>query len=244
MKPLIYHSRFRYEDRVRQHGAVINAFRSENKPALAICTQVAEMSLDLSATLLVTELAPISALIQRLGRLNRRANSADDATMPFVVTVPLDKNGKVSILPYSDEELAQSMTWLNGLPIHISQRDLVSVWESLPQPAKAEDIDTKCKWIEGGPKREVKELRNASPGITILLQSDIAALKSQDPKVHKRLEEVLLPMPKPPDVLNWRNWPEFKDVRVALDEFVDYAPDRGARWLFPGGSNSTQTNAQ
>ena len=164
--------------------------------------------------------------------------------MPFIITVPLDKNGKVSTLPYSDEELTQSMTWLNGLPMHISQRDLVSVWESLPQPAMAEDISTACMWIDGGPRREVKELRQASPGITILLQSDIAALKSHDPKVHKRLAEVLLPMPKPPDVLNWRNWPEFKGVRVALDEFVDYAPNRGARWLFPGKSNSAQTNSQ
>ena len=68
--PLVYHSRFRYCDRVRQHGAVIDAFRG-NAPALAICSQVAEMSLDLSASLLVTDLAPVPALIQRLGRLNR-----------------------------------------------------------------------------------------------------------------------------------------------------------------------------
>jgi CRISPR-associated endonuclease/helicase Cas3 len=67
LMPLIYHSRFRYEDRVERHRRVIEAFRADG-PALAVCTQVAEMSLDLSATLLVTDLAPVPSLIQRLGR--------------------------------------------------------------------------------------------------------------------------------------------------------------------------------
>lgn len=230
LEPIIYHSRFRYEDRVHQHGRVIDAFRSDSKPALAICTQVAEMSLDLSATLLVTELAPISALIQRLGRLNRRAKKIGEPTMPFIVTLPSDKYGKLSALPYTEDNLNQTQTWLKHLPERITQRDLVEVWESLPKPAKAEEITLDCMWLDGGPRREVKELRQASPGITVLLQSDIAALQSLDPNRRKRLAEVLLPMPRPPDALNWRKWPEFKGVRVALDDFVDYQPDRGAKW--------------
>jgi CRISPR-associated endonuclease/helicase Cas3 len=241
LEPLIYHSRFRYEDRVRQHGRVIDAFRSDCEPALAICTQVAEMSLDLSASLLVTELAPISALIQRLGRLNRRAKTVGDPTMPFIVTLPVDKNGKLSALPYSNDDLMQSKTWLENLPKQITQRDLVEVWESLPKPAKAEEITLDCMWLDGGPRREVKELRQASPGITVVLQRDLATLQSLDPLQCKRLAEVLLPMPTPPDALNWRNWPLFKGVRVALDQFVDYQPDRGAKWIIPSNSNPEQT---
>ncbi len=63
LNPKIYHSRFRYIDRVERHGDVIKAFDIEANPgfALAITTQVAEMSLDLSADLLVTHLAPIPA---------------------------------------------------------------------------------------------------------------------------------------------------------------------------------------
>ncbi len=240
LEPLIYHSRFRYEDRVCQHGRVIDAFRS-GKPALAICTQVAEMSLDLSATLLVTELAPISALIQRLGRLNRRAKKIGEPTMPFIVTLPADKNGKLSALPYTEEDLTAAQRWLAELPSQITQRDLVEVWETLPKPAKTEEITLDCMWLDGGPKREVKELRQASPGITVLLQSDVAALKSLDPTRRKRLAEVLLPMPRPPDALNWRKWPEFNGVRVVLDDFVDYQPDRGAKWKFPSDSTPEQT---
>ncbi len=52
--PQLYHSRFKYEDRVSRHQAVIQAFKREG-PVLAICSQVAEMSLDLSADLLGPE---------------------------------------------------------------------------------------------------------------------------------------------------------------------------------------------
>jgi CRISPR-associated endonuclease/helicase Cas3 len=95
--PMLYHSRFKYEDRVERHKAVIDAFRGKGS-ALAICSQVAEMSLDLSADLLVTDLATVPALIQRLGRLNRRAE-ANDPTKPFVVVEP------DSHLPYTADDL-------------------------------------------------------------------------------------------------------------------------------------------
>jgi CRISPR-associated endonuclease/helicase Cas3 len=236
LEPLIYHSRFRYEDRIRQHGRVIDRFRSDTIPALAICTQVAEMSLDLSATLLVSDLAPISALIQRLGRLNRRAYSSSQPTMPFIITLPTDKNGKLSSLPYLEDSLLQGQRWLANLPSRVTQRDLSDVWEALPESVRGEAISQDCMWLDGGPRREVKELRQTSQGITVLLKSDIAALQAPDPKRRKRMQEVLLPMPKPPASLDWRQWPEFKGVRVALDEFVDYDSERGAKWTFSSDS--------
>ena len=80
--------------------------------------------------------------------------------------------------------------------------------------------------------KRCQEAQKVSPGITVVLHSDLAALQSLDPTQHKRLAEVLLPMPNPRG-LNWRNWPEFKGVRVALDQFVDDQPYRGAKWKFP-----------
>ncbi|MFM2216674.1 MAG: hypothetical protein RL240_992, partial [Planctomycetota bacterium] len=79
----VYHSRYRYLDRVQRHKEVIDSFRTPG-PSIAWTSQVAEMSLDLSATLLVTDLAPIPALIQRLGRLNRRARNVGDPISSFV----------------------------------------------------------------------------------------------------------------------------------------------------------------
>ncbi len=73
LNALLYHSRYRYEDRVQHHRDVVGAFKpGKTEPVLAIATQVAEMSLDLSATLLISQIADPAGLIQRLGRLNRR----------------------------------------------------------------------------------------------------------------------------------------------------------------------------
>lgn len=65
-----YHSRFRYLDSIKQQEKLVAAFKGD-KPVFAVTTQIAEMSLDLSCTLLISANAPMWALIQRLGRLNR-----------------------------------------------------------------------------------------------------------------------------------------------------------------------------
>lgn len=119
LRPLVYHSRFRYEDRVRQHGRIVDAFREEG-PVLAIATQVAEMSLDLSADLLVTDLAPIAPLIQRLGRLNRRSTpESPNPPKPFLVIEP------ACPLPYKRMDVQGSRIWLERLGMNpVSQIDL------------------------------------------------------------------------------------------------------------------------
>ena len=68
----LHHSRFRYKDRVYVQDRVIDAFKNKDTPCLAVTTQVCEMSLDISAQLMVTALPPFPSLVQRLGRLNRR----------------------------------------------------------------------------------------------------------------------------------------------------------------------------
>ena len=123
--PLIYHSRFKYEDRVHRHKAVIDAFDPKKNAgnALAICSQVAEMSLDLSADLLVTDRATVPALIQRLGRLNRRAKSGA-STKPFIVIEPENH------LPYTPADLEAARKWFAKLAEDgISQKDLADAWE-------------------------------------------------------------------------------------------------------------------
>src|SRR5262249_20530704 len=107
-RPLVYHSRFRYRDRIERHAELIDVFRSGGA-ALAVTTQVAEMSLDLSADLLVTDLAPVAALIQRLGRLNRRSRpERPEPPKPFVIR---SFRGE----PYPKEALESAERWLASL---------------------------------------------------------------------------------------------------------------------------------
>lgn len=226
LTPIIYHSRFRYGDRVQRHKAVIERFRSEDRPALAICTQVAEMSLDLSATLLITDRAPIPALIQRLGRLNRRARTEADGRRPFIVVDPTNEDGKPIVLPYKIEQFEESTKWLDSLPQFISQRDLVEKWQSLPNVGAANIVDEReSSWIDGGPKREVKQVRDSTPGLSVVLERDVSDIRSH----RMKLAEAIVPVGMPRGN-EWKEWDECCGIPVVPDAVLDYDPERGARW--------------
>ncbi len=215
VKPLIYHSRFRYRDRVERHRAVIDAFGKAG-PAIAFCTQVAELSLDLNADLLITQLAPIPALIQRLGRLNRRAK--DDDPWPFIV----HRLDSVSTAPYEPEELEEADAWLKSLGSGgLSQRNLVESWSSRPEAAWK---PVACAWLDGGFATRPGPLRQGSPGIEIILREDVEAVRSGT-----KPEEVRIPMLTPRD-RDWHNWDELAFCKVPPPGRVDYDPTRGARW--------------
>jgi CRISPR-associated endonuclease/helicase Cas3 len=222
----LYHSRFRYRDRVDRHREVIEAFRGSGA-AFAITTQVAEMSLDLSADLLVTELAPIPALIQRLGRLNRRA-TADDrpGPQPFLVLEP------ESHLPYSEAQLVEARGWLAALgPGPLSQRDLTSKWE-VPE-YRPEPLDRQVVWLDGGFVTQPRPLRESSPGIEVILGEDAVRLerwRELPPEERVRPEEVRIPMPPVPRGLNWRGWPQVAFCHVPPDDCITYDPRKGAEW--------------
>jgi CRISPR-associated endonuclease/helicase Cas3 len=232
MQPMIYHSRFRYEDRVHRHAAVVNRFKPESNPgaALAICSQVAELSLDLSATLLVNDLSPVPAAIQRLGRLNRRARPAlpgesSPPPMPFLVVEPVGKDGSSFTLPYTADDFQLGRTWLEALgPGPLSQEDLAQRWQAVD--ASERSLPVHSAWLDGGPTTQVRELRQASPGITIILKSDEPALRRGE----KRLVQVALPMPQAPKFLQWQKWGRYKGVPIAPAETVVYDPERGAQW--------------
>ena len=216
LNPVLYHSRFKYEDRVQRHADVIDAFKGD-AAVLAICSQVAEMSLDLSADLLVTDLATVPALIQRLGRLNRRANDGDP-TRPFVVVEP-DNH-----LPYTEEDLAFTRRWLARLSEDgISQCDIAAAWE---QSHDEPPVAVSSAWLDGGPITSVTELRELSPGITVLLEDDLQRVR----KKPKDLPRLTLPMPIPPRGLNWHEWPREKGMPVAPSGSICYDGLRGAEW--------------
>lgn len=220
--PLVYHSRFRYEDRVRQHGRVIAAFR-EDGPVLVIATQVAEMSLDLSADLLVTELAPIAALIQRLGRLNRRATPTNPLPpKPFLVVEPDTE------VPYKDQEhlnpFAPARVWLERLGTgDLSQTDLAQTWGDLDEGRILQPLES--AWLDGGFETTPRHLRESAPGLTVLLEEDAATVERGEIDPIR----VRIPM-NPPRNKHWKTWRAVAFARVPPSECITYNPERGAQW--------------
>lgn len=144
---ICYHSRFKLEDRKTAHQKVVAAFQqkeSHQQGLLAITTQVCEMSLDLDADILLTEVAPIPALIQRMGRCNRHAIESD-SPLGHVYVYPPE-----SSLPYHNDDLNgvdAFLADLNGKAV--SQKDLEL---GLGKYGEAEKrIDKFSAFLESGP---------------------------------------------------------------------------------------------
>ncbi|MGD9714903.1 MAG: CRISPR-associated helicase Cas3', partial [Thermomicrobiales bacterium] len=199
LSPVLYHSRFRYADRVKRHQQVVDAFRDRGGakgPSLAICTQVAEMSLDLKATtLLVTDLAPVPSTIQRLGRLNRAAKPPAEgqtppATMPFIVIEPSTAEGTPFHLPYTPQDFELTRRWLDWLSVNkqadLSQRDLADAWEAIDEVADRWPAFVPSAWLDGGPMTDVLELRENSPGVTVIREEDADELRAIEDTIRNR----------------------------------------------------------
>ncbi len=70
----LLHGRFNMQDRGRKEQAILTAAgldTAQRRPVLVIATQTVEVSLNLDLDILFTDLAPLEALFQRFGRINR-----------------------------------------------------------------------------------------------------------------------------------------------------------------------------
>jgi CRISPR-associated endonuclease/helicase Cas3 len=117
----LLHSRFIFRDRVMKESWVENP-----KPGvIVITTQVVEVSLDISYDVLITEVAPVDALVQRMGRVNRRGESKPAP----VVIYRQWSNGCQHI--YGQELLVWSSEILEELPERLSDADLAQAAHAL-----------------------------------------------------------------------------------------------------------------
>ena len=68
---MLYHSQFILLDKKTKEDILENTGKKDSG-YIAVCTQIVEVSLDIDFDVLFTENAPIDAIIQRLGRVNRK----------------------------------------------------------------------------------------------------------------------------------------------------------------------------
>lgn len=137
---ICYHSRFKLDDRVERHRETVAALRAGQPAAVAVATQVCEMSLDIDADVLVTEACPITSLIQRMGRC-RRGRDELAAKGPGEVWVYAPSDEKV----YSKDDLAGVMEFLDWMEVRpsVSLADLETALEEFgPKGADAEKLNS------------------------------------------------------------------------------------------------------
>jgi len=223
---LLYHSRYRYMDRVQRHRDVIGAFKSPEAPALAITTQVCEVSLDLSADLMVTDMAPVPALIQRLGRLNRLATpEAPGNPRPAYFLEPQ------GTMPYGEElNLRDVRRWLRqlgGRPV--SQADLASEFEAMAGNEPVPSV--RCEWLEGGPFAAQAPLREAGATVPVIMSEDLQrCLDASGKPIQKQVSRYSIPMPLRPVAQELQGWRSLGFAFAAPEGQIEYDEQRGAKW--------------
>jgi CRISPR-associated endonuclease/helicase Cas3 len=159
IKAFCYHSRFKLRDRKARHTELIQAFQDaveDGAPPQALLgatTQVCEMSLDLDAEILVTELAPIASLIQRMGRCNRDSKKIRSRPIGRVYILRPEP-GKEK--PYEKEELILAEKFVDEIAgKRVSQEKLEEVYKRC-DPHEIEPLKI-CPFLDSGPYAEARE---------------------------------------------------------------------------------------
>ncbi|MEM4382162.1 MAG: CRISPR-associated helicase Cas3', partial [Candidatus Caldarchaeum sp.] len=117
----LLHARFILRDRRRKEARV-----SKPQPGMVfVATQVVEVSLDISYDVLITEMAPVDALVQRMGRVNRKGEKP-----PAPVWVYRQWSEGAQRI-YGRELLQRSDEILSELPSEPTDRDLAQATEAL-----------------------------------------------------------------------------------------------------------------
>jgi CRISPR-associated endonuclease/helicase Cas3 len=171
-KVALIHSRFRRVDRER-HTQLLFGDKDGKGDRIVIATQAVEAGVDVSARLLITELAPWSSLVQRMGRCNRRAD-IPDAEVLWVDIEP-DAKGEL-LLPYTKDDLEKARAAIGKLsdasprslgnvdpkevaealiirPV-IRRRDLVDLFDTTPDIC-GQDLDV-SRYIRDGEDKDVQ----------------------------------------------------------------------------------------
>jgi CRISPR-associated endonuclease/helicase Cas3 len=120
---LLLHSRFKRTDRnekesslmgLDSNGEANGSFNTSPNCCIVVSTQIVEVSLDISFDLMITEAAPLDAMIQRFGRINRKRTEATIGVMKDVYIIEPSGNKKEA-LPYDLDIIQKSFNVLpNG----------------------------------------------------------------------------------------------------------------------------------
>lgn len=232
----VYHSRLKYEHRSKRHQRVIADFKRKGLATILVATQVAEMSLDLSADLLITDIAPIPSLIQRLGRLNRKIHELpeNEREIKLALVNLLPEDEKFS-KPYQIDELEKARDWIAELHKEygnlISQKHLADCFGKFSNE-KDFDIETaekKAVFFSGLWETYPGTTRGEGYTINVILEADCDEWnrlndakkpykkENQPDKNWLRNHEVAIPIRN--EVFRWEI---FGGLRVAKSEAVSY----------------------
>lgn len=134
----LVHSRYRPADRALRLADAIAA----PGPAgtIVVATQVIEAGVDISSACLITETAPFSSMVQRLGRCNR-AGEHGEARVVWLDRGPLDRKAAAPYVPEDLEAAAEAFAGLVGASASPARLEQLDVAETRAPDAVLRRVD-------------------------------------------------------------------------------------------------------
>ena len=151
---MLIHSRFKRRDRNQLETDLKEVYNKSSKACIVVSTQVVEVSLDISFDLILTETAPIDALIQRFGRINRKRDFTTIGKYKnvYVITPP---DSTKECKPYSFEVLKCSFDVLTDGEL-LKESSLQSLIDKVYPNIQKIDIDLDAVFVNN--KWRLREL--------------------------------------------------------------------------------------
>jgi len=162
---VLLHSRFRRRDVEKKLDFIGSAIK-EGKPIVVVATQVVEVGIDLDFDAMVTEVAPMPSLVQRVGRLCRDPKRKCDAELNIVADGSQLWSGNEFYTVYSAEVVERTYEVLEealsrGLTIQwkipVSSQGSRSYRELIDEVYRRLNIDPE-KLVDSGLERKMLNL--------------------------------------------------------------------------------------
>lgn len=154
---LLLHSRFKRGDRNEKEkqllglddkGSSIGVFNTSTSSCIVVSTQIVEVSLDISFDLMITETAPLDALVQRFGRINRKRTFETIGTLKDVYVIkPSDSEKEVR--PYELDSIQKTFEILPNAEV-LKERSIQEKMDYVFQELDLTDIEQHSVFKQGG----------------------------------------------------------------------------------------------
>lgn len=198
---LLLHSRFTGRDRLAKEQVImarLDASRDSQDPVAVVATQVIEVSLELDFDSIVTEPAPLEALVQRFGRVNRRGKKGENGIVPVYVLTQPQEGQRV----YSDELVRRGLEQLKAHKGAEIDDLLVSKWldESTTRDLRSSSERQSGKVrrnsgpLPSRPSRHLQAMTDWSVHLTIYLMGFRYCLSASKPSTKRSSR---LPLSRP-----------------------------------------------
>ena len=208
---VLIHSRYRRKDRAALENEIIRLQNPNEVPgaAIAVSTQVVEVSLDISYDRMITEAAPLDALIQRFGRVNRkRVKAAKKVLKPIHILEPAEDAKKIK--PYDKSIVDKTYEVLKAIEVfeeRNAQKLIDEVFGKLAETEKSHNYQVnpngtyRIKKLEHRPRGVIVEVLEIE-GNTCIRYSDLKDYKESNFKTRPLFE-----IPVPASFGRYNNYP-------------------------------------